>query len=534
MLVSRMSMTGTLLINGRSVDGIRPSERLHHRHRYQPVFFRIPPSYLSAGDDRVHLAIASPKHPRGWVGAVYFGPAAIIQKMFEIEQRLSLLPGQIAIVLSATLSVLFFLLWLHDRRTVAYAYFGSCALAASLYLLGFVVLEPPLAEPLWTYFLLISLLLIVTMLPKTPTASHGEMATNIWMKLCGCVLVLITIALFTDLLLSLAPFITLGLQLMFCYVLVSGPISSVMGSLPLWTRSAVVSLCAIAMLQLAIYDFWGIRYGPLLISWAAISALLLFTWALLTEFINEFRATEVLNEKLNSAITQKSSELEAQYARVSEYERDKVLNQERDRIMRDMHDGVGGQLISALAMLEKGSTSAVHVRENLRDALADMRLVVDSLDPTINDAGMVLGALRQRLEPRLAHAGISLDWRTEHLAEFPLLGPVASLHLMRFVQEAITNVYKHAEATRLRVAAKLIDTGVVIQIIDNGVGLTSHTTENNTHASHRGLRNMQHRANALGGVLSIKNIAAERTLASDFQSGTIVQLELPLTETVEG
>src|SRR5262249_61208883 len=85
--------------------------------------------------------------------------------------------------------------------------------------------------------------------------------------------------------------------------------------------------------------------------------------------------------------------------------------EERDRIMRERQEGVGGQRVSTLAMGESGRFGPEAVADALHGALDDMRLVIDSLEPVEGDLLAILGAARERLEPRLRRHGISFDWR---------------------------------------------------------------------------------------------------------------------------
>ncbi len=71
-------------------------------------------------------------------------------------------------------------------------------------------------------------------------------------------------------------------------------------------------------------------------------------------------------------------------------ERQQTIAEERQRIMSDMHDGIGGQLISTLSLVEKGSLSSAEVAAVLRECLEDLRLTIDSLEPTDNDLLTVL------------------------------------------------------------------------------------------------------------------------------------------------
>lgn len=120
------------------------------------------------------------------------------------------------------------------------------------------------------------------------------------------------------------------------------------------------------------------------------------------DFVRARNEAETLNRELEQRIREKSAELERNYQRLRELERQQVLDEERRRIMRDMHDGMGGHLVSTLALAESGATKSETIAEALRAALNDLRLMIDSLDPVEGDLTLVLGMFRARLESQLA------------------------------------------------------------------------------------------------------------------------------------
>ena len=82
--------------------------------------------------------------------------------------------------------------------------------------------------------------------------------------------------------------------------------------------------------------------------------------------------------------------------------------------MRDLHDGLGGHLVSALALVEHGDNNDA-VEETLRDALEDLRLVIESLAPDSDDLPVLLGVVRMRTESRMSRHGIRFDWQVREI-----------------------------------------------------------------------------------------------------------------------
>jgi signal transduction histidine kinase len=193
-----------------------------------------------------------------------------------------------------------------------------------------------------------------------------------------------------------------------------------------------------------------------------------------------------------------------------------------------MHDGLGGQLVSLLSLVERDGGSDPRVASAVRAALADMRLVIDSLDPALQNLGSVLGAARARLEPALVQSGVRLEWRASDLPATPWLGPEDYLQVLRIVQEAIVNTVRHAGAHRVVVqtgqrAGEDGRAGLFIAVEDDGCGI--HPAQLG-RAGSRGLRHMRQRAERLAGSLRVE--------AADPDTGTGTRVELWLAESAPG
>jgi signal transduction histidine kinase len=199
-----------------------------------------------------------------------------------------------------------------------------------------------------------------------------------------------------------------------------------------------------------------------------------------------------------------SQQLGLKQAQLQEAEHERGVLGERQRLLRDMHDGVGASLISALKMIELGQMSLDEAAQVLRECLDDLRLVIDSLEPIDHDLVTLLATLRYRLGDRLERAGIVIDWAMADIPPLPWLNAPQALEVLRIVQEALANVLKHSRATRVRVSLAHEemperDASLVLRIEDDGIGFDSTVA-----ASGRGLRHMRHRATQIGGLLSIE------------------------------
>jgi len=236
-------------------------------------------------------------------------------------------------------------------------------------------------------------------------------------------------------------------------------------------------------------------------------------WALVDRFVHSLNESERLNAELEQRVALKHAELEQNYHRMNELEQQRAVTAERQRIMSDMHDGVGGHLISTLSLVEQGDLSSAEVAAALRECLDDLRLTIDSLEPTENDLLPVLGNLRYRIDERLRKQGIDLDWQVSEVPKLVCMTPQNVLHVLRILQEAFTNVVKHARASAVQVETGVDAPGrhVYIRVRDNGHGYEEE------HAGH-GFANMRRRAQVIGADLRI----------DPSPSGTTLSLFLPV------
>lgn len=206
-----------------------------------------------------------------------------------------------------------------------------------------------------------------------------------------------------------------------------------------------------------------------------------------------------------------SQQLGLKQAQLQEAERERGVMSERQRLLRDMHDGVGASLISAVKMIEQGQLSLGDAAQVLRDCLDDLRLVIDSLEPIDHDLVTLLATLRYRLGGRLEGAGIAIDWMMADLPPLPWLQAPQALEVLRIVQEALANVLKHSRATRVRVSLaqeETLELGLVValRVEDDGIGFDLDATPNG-----RGLRHMRQRATQIGGSLDMQSSPREGT-----------------------
>ncbi len=232
---------------------------------------------------------------------------------------------------------------------------------------------------------------------------------------------------------------------------------------------------------------------------AAFSSLMLSFVALYFE-VRYYRTSLQTNRTLESVVAGHTLALDRQGTALKiEIERRAAL-EERHRITRDMHDGIGGQLLSLLIKARRGDVPNAEIERDISKSLNDLRLMSASLDGSDDGLLVSLRTLRERLQDQLDAANLKLNWvEAEDLVDAHL-GPRETLSLLRIVQEAVTNVIHHAGASAvdIEITVNKVAGRLCVKVADDGKGFDiSATSRVGT-----GIRNMKSRAAQIEGEMS--------------------------------
>jgi signal transduction histidine kinase len=228
---------------------------------------------------------------------------------------------------------------------------------------------------------------------------------------------------------------------------------------------------------------------------------------------NETRRDKDLSDRALAASRQRLSEL-AQHLQTS-------VEMERAAIAREIHDDVGGSLTALkfdLAWIAR-HTPVPEVQQRVQTALETVTHAIESsqrimhnLRPAILEQGLVAAVqwMCNRFERR---TGVACVFRTSH--ETMQLPAGVPLVAYRTAQEALTNISKHARATRVIVDLSLSGGVMQLEVSDNGRGVSK---DDLVKARSFGIRGLHERAGTVGGWVDL----------SSGQSGTTLILSVPL------
>jgi signal transduction histidine kinase len=199
--------------------------------------------------------------------------------------------------------------------------------------------------------------------------------------------------------------------------------------------------------------------------------------------------------------------------------------QERRRVAEDLHDGPVQELVGLGLTLDAlsaelradapaAAAGVARAAASARDSVKALRRAIFDLHPmALEELGFAAAtrALVQRLEWRGAR--VSLD-----LAAADRLAETHRTVAFRIVQEAIANVARHAEPTRVAITARGEGERVVIEVADDGRGFDPSRARPRIQGGHLGLAAMSERAALAGGELRITSVPGR---------GTTIRLDLP-------
>jgi PAS domain S-box-containing protein len=202
-----------------------------------------------------------------------------------------------------------------------------------------------------------------------------------------------------------------------------------------------------------------------------------------------------------------------------------LQDQERRRIARDLHDGLGQELAVAKMVLDKiimqkskttGPEEWAQASSIIDRAIQQVRTMSHLLHPPLLDEVGLLSALSWYVEGLTKRSGIQTSLEVQ-ATDFPRLSSEVETAIFRIVQEALTNVFRHSEASKVWIVLSHREGVISVTVRDDGKGIEKKIAELRPDSIGVGIGGMRQRARELGGELHLRNS----------QPGTVVELSIP-------
>lgn len=518
LMLDYLNMAGAIYLNGsllmRDRHLLEPLTRAWNAPRYQV----LSPPLLREGTNTLLIRVSGLSQYQPGLGNVSIGDPDTLQRSYETEYWLRHDLQLSSLAVTATLGCFFFALWLMRRQEAVYGWFSLMSLAWWWVALNQVATSPwPFASTdgwesansiaLIIYsaaFTMFSIRFCERRLPRIETV--------LWLLVAvGTIVMLAT------------PHSHMGMTRAVLAVAQAGSFFATCFAFlyVAWrhgrTDHRILSICIAIFLIAGVHDlltFLGILndnryYSALTSQLQMIGMALVLAW----NFVANLRRIERFNEELNITVDAARAELANTLHREHELEVANVRLNERLNLAHDLHDGLGGTLVSSIATLEHAphgipSGRFLSILKELRD---DLRIIIDTASnqrPGESPLADQIGPLRHRLTSLLESHGIECRWSIAGLDRC-YLPPSKSIDVMRILQEALTNVFKHSRASQVEIELHSDERELALAVRDNGIGFDPAVLQQ--HAG-TGMRSMQARAQRLGGTLRIRSAAGVTAL----------------------
>lgn len=498
----------------------------------QPQIVRIPPRMLSAKASALEIRVWAQPSRRAGLGPVVFGDEEAVGRMHQARRNVVEYSAAFYSCGLMLMGGVAFALWMRERDAV-YGCFAVAALLGTLVQSYSLLSYSPLPWPVpgfirsvvfGVHLLLLARFILLVLDFDPPWMRRLTYGTILATALFG-------VAAYSTHRMELWN-VSLGLLLVFSVVGIA-----VVVHLVKTTRSRLAWLVlfeALGLVAAGLHDFLFLRLVllqtplPELTPHAVFLFVMLQAGLVVSRYSQSLSDYRQLNRTLESRIAERERQLVTAFEQIRIQREQTVVAEERQRIMREIHDGVGSQLVGLMGAVKRPSATSAELEEQVRAALDEMRMAVDSMQPISGDLATLFATLRYRLEPRLLDVGVAAKWRIGELPQVPNLAPQVVLNLQRIVLEGVTNVLKHAKAQNFELRVESVpgadscaDT-LVLTMVDDGTGFDQDSFV--ASSRHQGLRNLRARADLIGATLAVRTGAG----------GTRIELRWPYISAIAG
>jgi signal transduction histidine kinase len=499
-----ITSNSTIYLNNEILGrGKKLGERLGQM-RQRPLYLNIPNGILHSGENLLQIRVQSGRAFHGSIESFYLGPEQAFKDVYARQYFYQVTLVKVIGVMLFFSAVGNGVIWFLRREETLNGWFALGCLLWSLHivsnfhaksttLLGYLEFLFRYQSITWFTALLV---VIVNRYQQIQAPRQERVIFTLATSICVILPLVPTLYLHVISNLLVGAFALSMIAFAYFTVLLNNTRHRSLTDFFIATSIAIIFFLSVNDLM-ATLNFHERKYSGMSAHYGAPFLVILLSWKLIRDFVRARDDAEELNRTLEARVEEKANELERNYTRLREMEAKNLLAEERDRIVMDMHDGLGGQLVSALSMLDREKIDPAQVSETLRDALTDLRMMIDALDPVCDDLAMVLGSFRATLEKNLAGSNMKLIWKVEDVPATEDMNPHKVLQILRILQEAINNAVKYSQATELTVSTGTDEGKIYLQVADNGTGITCESQHG------RGLSNMRRRADMINASLHI-------------------------------
>ncbi|MDQ7954771.1 MAG: hypothetical protein RET84_02630 [Pseudomonadota bacterium] len=489
-------------------------------HAQRPHYFFVRAETLIAGRNELRIVVQGEKARYAGLSRLEIGPVDLVYRSFAVRETLQVW-GSFAIILISVVFALIATVLAGKTKDRAFAIFAAACVFCAFRTSYAVVVNPPFDYRLWTAAIDASYaayLVCLCIFCADVLALHRRWTNG------ATVLLIIGASVLVPL---YAWWRAVSARQLLLSLMILYATSLCVAVIVKWwmTRSLASAYLASAgavSIALAIYDHVTVFYTADGYSTfaAARYSLLIFVLAmgalLVDRFVKQLEQETRLRADVERQVLERTHEIELHFDRQQAIAAQRVQKQERQHLMEDLHDGMGLQLHGLLGLVQSGSLERNQLAREVRTAIEQMRLLLESAEGFDGDVSLLLGDIRYRIEQRLQRQGIRLDWSAKLEQPQRILAPQHAIALQRLVFELVTNTLKHSGAQV--VTLSILDDptaggGLHLSYADDGCGYEADQARAGV-----GTRSIQRRVSDLG---------AEFAFTAAQGSGVHIRLSIP-------
>lgn len=511
-----INMAGAVFVNGtpiaRDANLVEPLSRSWNLPRH----WLLAPPLLRAGRNTLLVRVSGFAAYQPGIGVVQIGSAERVRETFARQNFWRRTLKIFTLAMNATLGAFFVVLWLLRRREVAFGWYGLTTLLWFVYTSNQVLVSPWPFASTHTYQSVAACLFVAFAASFTMFVlrfcerRYPRAEAAMWIAAAlACAWMLLTPP----------PGVPLPRALLFLGA--AGTAIAASGLLIVFAlrsrqpEQLMLAVPALAYFVSGIHDLlYVLALLPGNFAYSDITApvtTLAFAGVMAWRYARNVRRVENFNVELHSEVEAARDELAGNLQRQHDIEMTHARIGERLNLVRDLHDGLGGTLTGSIAAIENApqNLTVPQLLGVLKEVRDDLRLIIDTSTQRQEGAqslGEQLVALRHRMSRLLDTAGIECRWDISGVDDLHLQ-PSRALDVLRFLQEALTNVYKHSGASAADVVVRNTGGRLHIEVRDDGRGFRAEP------GLGAGLPSMQARARRLGGELAVDSTPGATRLA---------------------